>query len=299
MLIQFPPSSFTKNSTKNESVCIIQQKISQYIGHIHIKRMVSVSKYMFAIFKPILERYSLFHLGRPDLYTYRQCILYCPRNIILHNINHLELPSSAENIIFAQIDYYEDKEPSEKSYTKEIRAIQCLPNIYSVIFSNRFDQSVDNLPHSIQKITFGHSFNQTVYNLPPNITHIILGTCFDQKVENLPPNITHLNFCGYFNQKINRLPPKIIHLSINCIFNHELNFLPQHIIFFKNSGEIQSKNRSATFLYNYSNSREQFQSKNRQPPSFYHQFNYRRTNRYLRPNSRPSSAFHYSPQPRI
>jgi hypothetical protein len=95
---------------------------------------------------------------------------------------------------------------------------------------SRFNQNLDNLPHSIKNLTFGDSFNQPLDNLPSSIINLTFGSNFNQRLDNLPSGIINLTLGSSFNQCLDNLPSGIINLTLGSSFNQCLDNLPSGII---------------------------------------------------------------------
>jgi hypothetical protein len=103
---------------------------------------------------------------------------------------------------------------------KHIKHIKCdsLPNFsnynnlasLSIIYDDYFDESLDNLPETLQYLE-------------------IESGEFNRPIDYLPKNLKSLKFgCYNFNQPLNNLPPKLEILDLeNCeVFSHQLTNLP-------------------------------------------------------------------------
>lgn len=157
-----------------------------------------------------------------------------------------------------------------QNYTLYIRKIQrnnfnepliiklkLLAFVDKLVFGNKFNQNIDNLPLYLQYLTLGSNFNQsidnlpeflislsihyytsyanyinhTVNNLPKNIKYLILLNNFNNSVDNLPNTLTYIHFGYYFNQPINYLPNSLVNLTLDSIyFNNCIDYLPHSII---------------------------------------------------------------------
>jgi hypothetical protein len=90
-----------------------------------------------------------------------------------------------------------------------------------------FNQSIDNLPLTIQNLTLGHSFNQSIDNLPNGIQNLTLSCNFNQEIDNLPSSINKITFHAYkynkynmkFNQEIKKIPQNLKIVDISEIPN--------------------------------------------------------------------------------
>ena len=74
----------------------------------------------------------------------------------------------------------------------------------------KFDQPISGkilaLLSKYSKVHFGSNFNQSIDNLPDTVEEIYLGYSFDQKIIKLPKNLKILKFSHMFNQEIDILP---------------------------------------------------------------------------------------------
>ena len=128
---------------------------------------------------------------------------------------------------------------SEYNEIFDTSILEILPNLNTIIFDNfrdgknfknKYNQPIDNLPNSIQKIFFGYAFNKLVNNLPNSIISLTFGSQFNQLVDNLPNSIQSLTFGSIFSQSINNLPSSIINLTFGQNFNLLVDNLPDSII---------------------------------------------------------------------
>lgn len=77
------------------------------------------------------------------------------------------------------------------SFISSLENYKFEPSIKTIIFGNKFNQSLDCLPEHIEIILFLYDsiFNNTVNNLPVNMQGIIFGRNFKQSIDLLPPSI--------------------------------------------------------------------------------------------------------------
>lgn len=109
--------------------------------------------------------------------------------------------------------------------------------IRTLVLSDCYEQSIDNLPIGLEKLTFGMLFNDLVENLPCTLKKLHFGNNFNSPVDFLPINLEELIFQGEFNQSLDNLPvtmKKLIFMSgddtdvryYRCSFNRSLDNLP-------------------------------------------------------------------------
>ena len=99
-----------------------------------------------------------------------------------------------------------------------------IEGIKIIIFKNDFNQSVDNLPNTLEELLFGNNFNQNVDNLPNKLKILYLGNNFNKSVDKLFGNLSTLVIQSKsFNQNLNNLPKNLMQLSII-----DSEFLPNH-----------------------------------------------------------------------
>ena len=111
------------------------------------------------------------------------------------------------------------------------QSVDNLPiTLQNLTFGHKFNQSVDNLPHNLTKLTFGNRFNCTVDNLPHTLLDLTFVCCFNQHIDNLPQNLTNLNLGWYFNKSVDNLPHGILNLTFGFNFNQPVDNLPNRII---------------------------------------------------------------------
>jgi hypothetical protein len=113
-------------------------------------------------------------------------------------------------------------------------------NIEIMIFDDKFNTSIDNLPSHIKYIIFTEDskFNKNIDHLPANLEYLALGESFNQSVDNLPDNLFSLIIGDYFNKSVDNLPSNLKYLQIgqliiqdfhNSKFNQSINNLPDSL----------------------------------------------------------------------
>lgn len=77
-------------------------------------------------------------------------------------------------------------------------------NIYPNYDEKGFNQSLDNLPHTLETLVIiSQDYNQPINSLPTSLTYLTISSdCFDQPLSNLPPNLYSLSISriGYYMQ---------------------------------------------------------------------------------------------------
>lgn len=106
---------------------------------------------------------------------------------------------------------------------------------------SKFNQSIDNLPNSLEILTLPDDYNLPINNLPYSLKILTLGNNFNNSLDYLPNSITHLmigrgclkyfNASCKFNQPINDLPNSLIELTFSdeSIFQKKLDNLPNSL----------------------------------------------------------------------
>ena len=159
------------------------------------------------------------------------------RNITFYNcriINQdFKLPECLENVTFSYCKFgnYEnlfDKIDLKKKLTDGIKNLKIESKIIRnkiinypknlkklVIYSNKFNHEIDNLPQIEELKIVSQNFNKPLYNLPKSLNYIgIWSNIFNQPLNYLP-NITFLTInCSNLNIKINNLPNSLENLKI-------------------------------------------------------------------------------------
>ncbi len=107
---------------------------------------------------------------------------------------------------------------------------RCPKGITTLVFGEKFNQPVDNLPNSLKSLTLGYDFNLPVDNLPNGLTNLTFGYKFDLPVDNLPNSLIYLELGRYFKQPVNNLPNTIKVLKLGYWFKDiPINNLPNSI----------------------------------------------------------------------
>jgi hypothetical protein len=96
-------------------------------------------------------------------------------------------------------------------------------NVKKAKFDYYFNQSIDNLPDTIEHIELGWEFNTPINKLPKNLKEIIFDNFYNQPLTCLPEGLTSIRFHKHFNQPLNKfnLPRTLKHLYIGRNFNHK------------------------------------------------------------------------------
>ena len=102
-------------------------------------------------------------------------------------------------------------------------------NIKCLIFGDKFNKKVDNLPAKLEIIQFGEKFNQMVDNLPTGLRIIKFASEFNQSVEMLPESLEHIHFAYKFNQAVINLPHNIKTIKFGECFSYNIDNLPDSI----------------------------------------------------------------------
>ncbi len=79
-------------------------------------------------------------------------------------------------------------------------------------FGKEFNQTVENLPNSIQNIVFAYMFNQSIDNLPNSIQSITFGCSFNFPIKKIPPKLSTLNI-NKNNQNIKTISKSVLELN--------------------------------------------------------------------------------------
>jgi len=83
------------------------------------------------------------------------------------------------------------------------------PNVRQIIFSNDFNQTVDNLPASVKHLSFSSEFKQSIDNLPSDLISLSLECGCNYKLDNLPKNLISFSVCECSFIKKFRFPQTI------------------------------------------------------------------------------------------
>lgn len=116
------------------------------------------------------------------------------------------------------------------------------------LYYSIFNQNIDDLPNTLEKLSLSDCFNLPVDHLPSSLLYLKFGYRFNQEVNFLPSSLTHLIFGWKFNQQINNLPISLVYLSVGYKFNqcNCLNKIPPNIKVFG----IYYNNPQINFLLN-------------------------------------------------
>lgn len=119
--------------------------------------------------------------------------------------------------------------------------------ITHIIFGIKFNQSIDNLPWTIEYLYFGVDFNQQLDNLPGSMKKIIFtaGSNFNQSLDCLPNFLECLILPAEYNCRIDNLPNFLNNLELNYNYPNSLNNLPKSLEKFTFY--------SSSFSYDYNN----------------------------------------------
>jgi len=102
-----------------------------------------------------------------------------------------------------------------------------------VIFGEKFNSQMKNLPNFIEEITFISDFSESSYpldNLPVGLKKLELLGNFNGSVDFLPVTLQSLRLGFCFNHPVDNLPPDLKFLIINLEnFNHSIDNLPDSI----------------------------------------------------------------------
>jgi len=104
-------------------------------------------------------------------------------------------------------------------------------NITHIIFGNKFNQSVDNLPWTMEYLGFGYEFNQTLDNLPGSMKKIMFtaNSNFNHPLDCLPSCLEYLILPGNYKCRIDNLPNSLKHLELDYSYQNSLNNLPKSL----------------------------------------------------------------------
>jgi hypothetical protein len=104
-------------------------------------------------------------------------------------------------------------------------------NITHIIFGNKFNQSVDNLPWTMEYLGFGYEFNQTLDNLPGSMKKIIFSanSKFNHLLDCLPSCLEYLLLPVNYKCQIDNLPNLLKYLELDSSYPNSLNNLPKSL----------------------------------------------------------------------
>ena len=127
------------------------------------------------------------------------------------------------------------------SLPKEIKRLCILGNFNSPIdlvsydklqylaFGNKFNQSIDKIPKSLEELHLGNEFNQPIDLLYTNLKFIIFGEEFNQNINLLPNSLESIQFGNKFSQSVNSLPLSLKNIIFSEDFNLSIDSLPNNI----------------------------------------------------------------------
>ena len=95
-----------------------------------------------------------------------------------------------------------------------------------------FNQPLDIYSsNSLKHLEFGSEsfFNQTIDNLPPSLEFLQLGIHFNQPINNLPNSLKELRILGIFNYPVDYLPNSLERLKLGWFFNQPIDNLPHSL----------------------------------------------------------------------
>ncbi len=113
-------------------------------------------------------------------------------------------------------------------------SIDNLPNTLEIIIfplNSIFNKPIDNLPTSLKILCMGNSFNQLVSNLPNNLLHLILPNDYDNLITKLPSNLKTLIFDTQKFVRSKRIYNENIDKQLYCTANFRLACIPSGIEF--------------------------------------------------------------------
>lgn len=87
--------------------------------------------------------------------------------------------------------------------------LKYMPNVKQIIFSNDFDQTVNNLPASVKHLSFSSEFKQSIDNLPSDLISLSLECGCNCEFDNLPKNLINFSVCEASFIKKFRFPKTI------------------------------------------------------------------------------------------
>jgi hypothetical protein len=105
--------------------------------------------------------------------------------------------------------------------------LEMLKHYNHIIFSDRFNGNIDNLPNNIMSITFDYEsdFNHPINNLPYGLTFLLLNCYFNQPLDNLPITLKYLFINNFYLFPLDNLPYGLKYLSITD-YKNPINNLP-------------------------------------------------------------------------
>lgn len=115
------------------------------------------------------------------------------------------------------------------------------------IYMKNFNSPIDNLPLGLKILLIcSEKFNQSVNNLPENLQYLYINSSsFDANLDYLPSGLKVLSICSSnFSQELNNLPLglEILHLNVNLGLSSSFDYLPESLVCLYLSGSyIKSK----------------------------------------------------------
>ena len=141
----------------------------------------------------------------------------------------VHLAKKMSNILYVEFVNYRNFYDMKNVTNKFNKSVDLIPHhIKSIIFNEYFNMPITELPIKLKELIFGNKFNKNVSNLPPNLVKLIFGNEFNQEIDNLPP-IKILYLGHYFNKSLDYLPSSIIYLALNMNLLIKSQNLPSNI----------------------------------------------------------------------
>lgn len=179
-------------------------------------------------------------------------ILYCQNNKITEIINicNLKYLNCSDNFIMdlnlpdSLLGINCSNNPLRKLYYPiNIKPLIYPKNLTHLIFGDKFNQEVNNLPNGLNYLKFGYDFDMSVDNLPHKLLKkepIVKLSGKNKTLSDYPCRIKTLIFGHDFNQPIDKLPGGIEFITFGKLFNQNIDKLSfrkslKKIYFYKDS----------------------------------------------------------------
>lgn len=233
LIVTYPKLTYLNLGNKYNSFMADQPSLHElHIGHVF-------NQYLMVSF----ENLEVLNLG----WNFNQCISTNYKNLKKVYFSHrynwpFTITETMEEVSFGS-EYNQPVEFKESLKNPQLRVIKfsfyynlalSIPknfiHLTEIVFGDRFNQSVDNLPSCVTHLTFALYFNQAVDHLPSNLTHLTIAGTFNQPVDHLPSTLTHLDIFGHFDQPVDHLPRDLIVMKLRGDFNQGVDHLPSNLV---------------------------------------------------------------------
>lgn len=164
-------------------------------------------------------------------YNSKNCKNILNTNILPPNIKKLKLyydcvidvlPKFLEEVEFENIIEINnlDWETNLKKITFNVHFalpthnIKFPPTLKYIHFGNYFNDSIDNLPNSVEIIELGNHHNHEISHFPDNLKKINFGKKYKYSIDNLPDGVEEIIITSKYDKQITKLPLSLKKISI-------------------------------------------------------------------------------------